>query len=239
MFTEEVVNHLNYYVYRLIDPRNGQTFYVGKGLGNRVFSHAKGEIDLKEDELSEKLKRVREIRNSGFEVAHVIHRHGLDEKMAFEVEAALIDAYPEATNIVKGHYADERGVMHSQQIIEQYQAREIDFQHKLLMININQTALESISIYEAIRHAWKLNPEKAAQADFVLAMQQGLVIGVFVAEQWLEASEENFPDKEEHLGRYGFIGHEAPDDIQKLYLRTRLPDYMRKRGAANPVKYSF
>jgi len=239
MFTEEVVNHLNYYVYRLIDPRNGQTFYVGKGLGNRVFSHAKGEVDLNEDELSEKLKRVREIRNSGFEVAHVIHRHGLDEKMAFEVEAALIDAYPEATNIVKGHYADERGVMHSQQIIEQYQAREIDFQHQVLMININQTALESTSIYEAVRHAWKLNPEKATQADYVLAMQQGLVIGVFVAEKWLTASLENFPDKEERIGRYGFIGHEAPDEIQQLYLRTRLPDHMRRRGAANPVKYSF
>ncbi len=204
-----------------------------------MFSHAKGEIDLKEDELSEKLKWVREIRNSGFEVAHVIHRHGLDEKTAFEVEAALIDAYPEVTNIVKGHYADERGVMHSQQIIEQYQAREIDFQHKVLMININQTALESTSIYEAVRHAWKLNSKKAQLAQFVLAMQQGLVIGVFIAEKWLPANPENFPGKEERSGRYGFIGYESPDDIQKLYLRTRLPDYMRKRGAANPVKYSF
>ncbi len=239
MFTEEVISHLGYYVYRLIDPRNGQTFYVGKGIGNRVFSHANGELALSEDELSEKLKRVREIRNSGFEVAHVIHRHGLDESAAFEVEAALIDAYPEVTNIVKGHYADERGVMHSQQIIEQYQAREIDFQHQVLMININQTALESTSIYEAVRHAWKLNPKKAAQAEYVLAMQQGLVIGVFTAEQWLQATEEYFPGREERLGRYGFIGHEASNDIQQLYLRTRLPNHMRKRGAANPIKYSF
>ena len=33
---------MNYYVYRLIDPRNGETFYVGKGKGNRVFQHMKG-----------------------------------------------------------------------------------------------------------------------------------------------------------------------------------------------------
>ena len=37
-FSNEVISKLNYYVYRLIDPRNGQTFYVGKGKGNRVFS---------------------------------------------------------------------------------------------------------------------------------------------------------------------------------------------------------
>ena len=38
-FTPEVIEKLNYYVYRLIDPRNGQTFYIGKGKGNRVFAH--------------------------------------------------------------------------------------------------------------------------------------------------------------------------------------------------------
>lgn len=47
-----------------------------------------------EDELTEKLKRIREIRMDRFEVAHVIHRHGMTEEQAFEVEAALIDAYP-------------------------------------------------------------------------------------------------------------------------------------------------
>lgn len=31
MFSKEVAEQLQYYVYRLIDPRNGQTFYVGKG----------------------------------------------------------------------------------------------------------------------------------------------------------------------------------------------------------------
>ena len=54
----------------------------------------KGELDANEDDLCGKLHRIREIRLDGFEVAHVIHRHGLDEDTAFEVEAALIDAYP-------------------------------------------------------------------------------------------------------------------------------------------------
>lgn len=43
-FSQETINKIGYYVYRLIDPRNGQTFYVGKGKGNRVFQHVLGAI---------------------------------------------------------------------------------------------------------------------------------------------------------------------------------------------------
>ena len=39
-FSKEVKEKLNHYVYRLVDPRNGQTFYVGEGCGDRVFAHA-------------------------------------------------------------------------------------------------------------------------------------------------------------------------------------------------------
>ena len=28
-----------YYVYKLIDPRNQKTFYVGKGINNRMYKH--------------------------------------------------------------------------------------------------------------------------------------------------------------------------------------------------------
>ena len=44
MFTPDVIEQLNYYVYRLIDPRDGKTFYVGKGKGNRVFAHVNDEL---------------------------------------------------------------------------------------------------------------------------------------------------------------------------------------------------
>lgn len=42
-FPSEVIHRLKTYVYRLIDPRDGETFYVGKGKGNRVFAHIHGE----------------------------------------------------------------------------------------------------------------------------------------------------------------------------------------------------
>jgi hypothetical protein len=90
-FPADVARKLRWYVYRLIDPRNGETFYVGKGQGNRVFSHIRAEQGLEGDDLDNKIRRIREIRLAGFEVAHMIHRHGMDEKTATGVEVPLIE----------------------------------------------------------------------------------------------------------------------------------------------------
>ena len=57
-FPPEVIKELDYYVYRLIDPRNGETFYVGKGKDNRIFEHLKKAIK-NEEELEEDLKYQR------------------------------------------------------------------------------------------------------------------------------------------------------------------------------------
>ena len=74
-FPPGVAEKLKTYVYRLIDPRNGETFYVGKGQGDRVFAHIREQIE--EDDPNNKLRRIRDIHLAGFEVAHVIHRHGI------------------------------------------------------------------------------------------------------------------------------------------------------------------
>ncbi len=75
-FPSGVIEHLSWYVYRLIDPRDDSTFYVGKGKGNRVFAHMRGEVAAVDDDelLSNKLKQLREIRVAGLDVIHVIHR---------------------------------------------------------------------------------------------------------------------------------------------------------------------
>jgi len=181
-FPPEVAEKLGYYVYRLIDPRNGETFYIGKGKGNRVFAHSRG--DIESDSLSEKMTKIRSIRIAGFDVAHVIHRHGLSEKSALEVEAALIDAYPGITNIMDGHGNSDFGAMHSSEIIKRYCAETARFEHKALLISVNRSALES-SLYEATRYAWRLSQKKASQAEVVLATVQGLIVGAFIAEERL------------------------------------------------------
>jgi len=237
-FPPEVARKLKTYVYRLIDPRNGETFYVGKGQGNRVFSHIRGEQKLEGDELDNKLKRIREIRLAGFEVAHVIHRHGMDDKTAFEVESALIDAYPGLTNIAGGTGGNDFGVTHAKEIISRHSAAPAVFKHKALLIIVNKTAIQT-SLYEATRYAWKVSKSKAKQAEVILATVQGLIVGAFIADDWLEATGANFPGREDVPGRYGFVGGEARADIKEQYVGKRVPDEYRKPGAANPIKYTW
>ena len=231
-----MASKLKTYVYRLIDPRNGEAFYVGKGKGNRVFSHIHEKVEG--DELDNKLKRIREIRRAGFEVAHVIHRHGLDDRTAFEVEAALIDAFPGLTNEVGGSGSNDYGAMHAKEIITRYSAEPAVFQHKALMINVNRSASER-SLYEATRYAWKISVSKAKEADVILATERGLIVGAFMATDWLEATADNFPGREDRPGRLGFVGREAPAEIRQLYVGKRVPDKFRPRGAANPIRYSW
>ncbi|WP_427834806.1 terminase small subunit [Actinobacillus pleuropneumoniae] len=78
-----------YYVYFLIDPRNENIFYVGKGTGNRISQHARnarcGIIDN-----AEKFNRILEIQTSGNEVSEIMFFGTDDESLAFLIERILI-----------------------------------------------------------------------------------------------------------------------------------------------------
>lgn len=237
-FPTEVARELKTYVYRLIDPRNGETFYIGRGQGNRVFAHVRAEKRLEGDPAENRLERIREIRLAGLEVAHIIHRHGMDDETAIEVEAALIDAFPGLTNITGGTGSNDYGPMHAKEIIARYAAEEAVFQHRALLISVNKTATEK-PLYEATRYAWKIAKSRAEQAEVILATQQGLIVGAFVADAWIEATTANFPGHIDAPGRLGFTGREAPSDIRELYVGKRVPEEYRRRGAANPIRYAW
>lgn len=241
MFTSEVIEQLQYYVYRLIDPRNGQTFYVGKGKGNRVYAHINdalknfdGEnyLDTDEDEVSAKIQQIRDIKKSGLEVIHVIQRYGLTNKEAFEVEAALIDCYAGLTNI-QGGFAAERGVNNAEVLQRElsYETFEDIDDLKYCIIKINDWHLnERGSVYETVRKAWKVNYNRITKIPYVLASNNGVVADVFIAEKWYEAPDDG-------PGRYMFDGKQAPEEIRTLFVNKRLPKHYIKKGLASPVLY--
>ncbi|WP_333684672.1 LEM-3-like GIY-YIG domain-containing protein [Pontibaca methylaminivorans] len=261
-FPTGVGEKLLFYVYRLIDPRNGETFYVGKGRGNRVFQHVNavrasdvsddgvtdGTIDdqVPDDDESLKVQRILDIRRAGLGVIHIIHRHGIeDARTAFEVEAALIDVYAGLANAVSGHHSNDRGPMHALEIINKYALPEVVPRNdKLMLININSADHNSDDeLLDRVRFEWRVSKERAQEAELVLAVIRGVVHGVFVPEEWLPAIPQHFPgprfSADPSSRRFGFNGYKASDNIWDYYVGTqgkRLPETMRFKGQ-NPIRY--
>lgn len=259
-FPAGVGEKLQFYVYRLIDPRNGETFYIGKGKGNRVFQHVRAtnaaDVPANEDNGNEtddvpnddngslKITRINDIRRAHLHVIHIIHRHGIaDAKTAHEVEAALIDAHPGLSNIASGHHSNDRGPMHAQEIIDKYALPEVEHSDdRLVLININSAEHNSYDeLYDRVRYAWRMSEARANNAQYVLAVIHGIVRGVFVPQKWLPATPEHFPPprfSETSSSRLGFVGTMAPQEIWERYAGERgkrLPDNMRH--GQNPVRY--
>jgi hypothetical protein len=239
---EEMIKFLDkdskrkYYVYRLIDPRTYETFYVGKGCGNRVFQHAKNVKTLlqnaKDNEISSlKTQQIEQILSSGKEVLSVIHRHGLTEDEAFEVEAALIDAYSNLTNIQSGHDND-RGLITTKDLLDYINAKEyIEPAEEYIIIKTTPQVINiNGSLYEATRKAWSANLERASKYKYVLSVVSGIVREVYEvdANGWYQESE----------NRIAFKGKKAmaSNPLRQL-IGKRIPENYRKKGASNPFIY--
>lgn len=235
MFSADVTSILGNYVYRLIDPRDFQTFYVGRGVGNRVFYHAKDELNHfedNEDALTTKLQQIREIRLSGKEVICVIHRYGLTKEQAMEVESALIDCYPGLTNLVSG-YGSDRGVITADDLQSSLERpiyeepTEIDY----IIVKTSNSAVQIAqgSLYDATRRAWRANLERASKVNIVLSVISGIVREVYEVDVWYKSTEFD--------GRIEFKGKPANREIANLFRGKMIPEYYRKQGMSSPFLY--
>jgi hypothetical protein len=101
MVDSQSVISKKFYVYELLDPRNGRPFYVGKGMGRRMYQH---ERDALCGHRSRKYSRIREIREAGLSVQYNVLSQHSDEEEAYGAEAArIVDlGLDSLTNVVPG-----------------------------------------------------------------------------------------------------------------------------------------
>lgn len=80
-----------YYVYQLVDPRNSQPFYIGKGKGRRAKTHL---WEIPETRNVYKENKIASIRKDGLEpVIEYIAENIIDETLAYNIESTLIKKY--------------------------------------------------------------------------------------------------------------------------------------------------
>lgn len=240
-FSSEVCREIGYYVYRLVDPRNGQTFYVGKGKNNRVFAHAKcalknyTDVDYnpeEDDDESLKYRTIREIKDAGLEVIYIIERYHLSERDAFLIESVLIDTYSikrELTNKIKGYESTESVnalTLETLFNISEYDDSPNNPQYVIIKVKdywLNQRE----NRYECTRSSWKVDINKIRKYQYVLSVTYGVVKAVYKVTEWHKTE----------WGRCEFTGVEAEPKIEKLFIGKKIPAKYRQRGNANPVLY--
>lgn len=247
----------NFYVYGLIDPRNNQLFYIGKGKDNRVFEHEKESINsIDSDKL--KLKTILEIKNAGLEVKKIIINSNLTEQEAFVVEASLINAFnyisdTRLTNIVSGHHSSEAlSVEEFEKINGTIPLQENDIKHKILVIKINQLyqkEMDEHSIYEVVRGIWRASIEKAKTVDYVFGVYNSLIIAVYKPTKWFicKNAKDKLPRQDivldSKLEKRIFFEDESfekglpLDENQLFYLNKSISELKINQTAQNPITY--
>lgn len=238
MFDNKTIERLGYYVYALIHPDTNIPFYIGKGIGNRVFNHKALALGTEDSTL--KLDTIRNSIDNNKEVKHIIVRHSLKESEAFEVEASLIDFGNylgfNLSNIVDGHHIGHKGLMTTDEIIRLHNAKDLlELLHPCVIININKKYYRgnsSNAIYKATKEAWVIGDQRRNTVRYALAEYSGIIIEVFEIKEWYPI---HIPDAKRQ-NRWGFNGSIANEDVRSLYINKSVA-HSKKKGAANPIKY--
>ncbi len=245
-FQRNILSELKYYVYLYAHPETDEIFYVGKGKGNRVFSH------LDDSSESEKVKVLTELSKQGLKPKIEILVHGLeDDKTALRVEASVIDliGINNLTNVQSGYKSSTFGRMSIEQLISTYNRKKIDVVEPAVLIRINQAfrySMTEMELYDYTRGQWKVSLKSAIKARYGFAIYEGIVQEVYEILDWFEAgktfstrrdSKNIAREKDEKLkGRFEFIGNLAPDKIREKY-RFKSVEHYFKKGNSNPIMY--
>jgi uncharacterized protein len=243
-FSQAVVEGLGYYVYRYIDPRNDETFYVGKGQGNRIFDHLfEAEVEKRR---SKKVERIRAIWSAGKEIKLIIHRHQFrDEQECAEAEACLIDVFPDALNEIDGLRSRSAGAITISSAVSLYDAPPADIDFPAVLIKINREWTKNVmptrmsevdhgKLYQGTRAAWAIDPKKRRHIHHAISVAFGLIREVYKISVWKPATVDAQGNVLKHPDRWLFEG--SPDHT-KRHLVGKSVAHLQKPGAQNPIAW--
>lgn len=205
-FSQTVQDALGHYVYALVDPRNKEIFYVGKGLHESVFELEDHVVKAQKSGMTNGLKpqesRILEILAQGFDVDYYVLRHGLFDADRYEaadvastVESVVNDLLTcglvqghKLCNIASGHDQSCKGIMHVKEVIALYDHPVLSLlpDTNAVIVRLHQKYAKSLSaqdLYEITRKRWVMNLERAKKVTHVLGAYFGRVVSVIEVEK--------------------------------------------------------
>ena len=264
-FSEKSLRSLgDYYVYALIDPRNKQIFYIGKGTKNRIFEHEKESLGSP-DSKKLKLETIADIKNAGLKVEKIIINSRLTEEEAFAAEASLINAFnyvsdTRLTNIVAGHHSAEAlSVEEYERINGAVELEEKDIKHRILVIKINRLYHSNINyneLYDAVRGVWKVSKERVRTIEYVFGVYNSLIVAVYKPSEWFVCKEakDRLPRQDKVLtpkteNRLFFVDERYENELsldkkklpldenEKFYFEKSIAKLKLNQSSQNPITY--
>lgn len=204
---------LGNYIYALIDPRDRKMFYVGKGVGDRMFEHFKEAEDCHKNNkiASSKIIRILDIWNNDEDVEWAIICHSVDKSRIFEIESAVYNAVSVSQN---GSLLNSSVTPHSSLLnkddVKALAAKPInpEVAYKTVFVFPIQNALEKGGgEYEATRRAWYVKQEYQKIPSFAVGVSQGISKGSFRIKSWhvYHEKHEFIGDVHEPLNNYSWL----------------------------------
>ena len=235
----EVVEGLGFYVYVLRDPRDGSVFYVGKGLGQRVYSHVNLALSGKSDPALDaaKITRIKAIVASGQDVEHLfVSTNIADEDTAYMIEQAVIDGLrangQDLTNLQSGRHSRGKGLATVSDAIARLGAEAappLPPGSVVFLINRAWRPGDGVeAVYKATHGHWVIGAGSRAKAKQAFGVSFGIIRGVFDIQNW-------YPDPTRER-RWGFNG--VPSVRYWDYVGRHMRNTMQEfgNGSQYPVR---
>jgi len=247
-FSQNVSKSLQHYIYAIYDPYDltSLPFYIGQGVGNRVFSH------LKESHNDSVRAKIDEIRSKGRKPNIKILLHGLNARQANAAESAAIALLGKDILSNKVFGAGSKLInLSTDEIIQHYEAKDVLLKHKIMLIVRNpfDPNRSEQEIYDQTRSAWRVGPKKDF-AEYACAVNGGVIKRIYKIAAWVQAdstfhvrndeqSEYFVPDYQNRPERSEFVGRLLDDEheISKKYIGKSVKKYLR--GSGSSIHYSY
>lgn len=205
----------NHYVYLLIDPRNNEVFYVGQGVNSRVNQHQ--QEAKKSDKETDKINRIKDILDAGYEVKKFIYSSNNTKDEAFDKEEELINFYRtiypgQLTNIQSGRKS--KHTMTPEELADITTNYEmVDFgDEKIMLIKQNHSwdySNNDQDRYNAFRGDWKVDKSKIYKVDLICIVYDGIIQYVCKPKKWIPKYTDSngvYYDKKNKNPRFEFEG---------------------------------